>query len=187
MERYEENYGMTRKDKKSGYGWASKRVYDPKTGKTKIKRFRVKPKIEWGKDRRFPQGKGVRLTSRHERKEIIDNTEREIMKKQIATEKAFGLRKGFGLFRTIHPRSPALTTITVNNQKVVIKTPLQLTGIIATPRKRQKFPNPQRRKPFRPKPSLISVGGGKKVRKTQRQLSEIRRRKQFLAQLGIYE
>lgn len=177
---------MTRKDKKSGYGWASKRVTVIINGrpKTITRRYRIKPKIDWGKDRRFPTGKGVRLTARHERNEIVSSREREIMKKQTETEKRFGLRKGFGLFRSTED-TPSITTIKIRENEVQIKTPLKLTGIIQVPRARQKAPNPFRRKPFRATPRFSMKGGVKTVFKTQRQMSAERKRRLFLHSLGI--
>jgi hypothetical protein len=186
MERGKEN-NMTRKDKKSGYGWASKRVTVMVNGrpKTITRRYRIKPKIDWGKDRRYPIGKGVRLTARHERKEILSSREKEIMKKQTETEKRFGLRKGFGLFRSTEDTTPSITTIKVKGNDVQVKTPLKLTGITQVPRARQKAPNPFRRKPFRVMPKFSKKGGVKRVVKTQRQMSAERKRKLFLAQLGV--
>jgi len=187
MERNEEGNIMTRKDSKGGQ-WGSKRVYDKATGKSKIVRFRIKPKINWGVDKRFPVGRGVRLEARHS-KDIFTINEKEILKKQAKTEAKYGLRKGFGLFRSIAKNEPPATQIVkVKGVNVQITTPFMLVGIKTIPRSRQKNVNPERRLPFRRKFRTIKDKrtGKRVIPKTPKMYSAEQQRKRRLRAVGIF-
>ena len=178
---------MTRTDSKGGK-WGSKRVYDKATGKSKIIRFRIKPKINWGVDKRFPVGRGVRLESKHS-KDIFTFNEKEILKKQAKTEATFGLRKGYGLFRSVDNTEPSASQmVKVKGVNIEIRTPLMLVGIKNIPRNRQKNVNPERRLPFRRKYRTIidKKTGKRKIPKTPKMYSEEALRRRRLRRVGIF-
>jgi len=130
--------------KKAGhYGWATKRKYNRATGRYDLIRFRVKPKIQWGTDPNFPKGRGMRITAKHPRDLFHSGeAERLVVRNQNITEKVYGLRKGFGLFRNLRSGTYLKKIKLDDGTEVNIKTPLELTGITGIPRQRQRFPDP---------------------------------------------